>query len=92
MPKKEYDNEANISIKVQILNNIAVYYLDKSSKEIDKKKKQELIDIVTQYINKSDRININESISFSLKGFLLFFNSDFKKAGFLIINFREYFS
>ena len=49
---------------------------------MDKKKKQELIDIVTQYINKSDRININESISFSLKGFLLFFNSDFKKAGY----------
>ena len=39
MPKKQYDNEQEISNKVQILNNIAVYYLDQSSKENDKKKK-----------------------------------------------------
>ena len=38
MNKKQYDNELEISNKVQILKYIAVYYLDQSSKENDKKK------------------------------------------------------
>lgn len=74
LPKREYDSEDDVACKVQILNNMAAFYLHLSSKEHDKKKKQDLIDQVTLYINKSDRININESISFSLKGFLLYFN------------------
>ena len=82
MEKFCYNDQSSFSKtkKISIINFLAVYYLCLAACEKKKKKKEELFDTFRIYLNKRDRINLNESSSFALKGFLYFFQGDFSQS------------
>mgnify|MGYP000897735464 FL=1 len=78
--KKIYDKEELQTIKIKLLNCQAAYYLKLATKETEKTKREELFAKVLSVLNKSDRITINESLLFVLKGYLLFYQGSFDAA------------
>lgn len=80
MEKPIYSDESSITKKISLVNALAVYYLSLAASENDKAKKEELFATVRSYMNKSDKINVNESSTFALKGWHFFFQGDFSQS------------
>ena len=72
MVKPVYNDESNASKKISILNTLSIYYLNRAANENDLKQKTEYFSIVRINFNKSDKIKIDESSAFALKGFFNF--------------------
>lgn len=68
MEKPCYNDESNVSKKISIVNTSSIYYLNLAANENDIKQKNEYFAIVRINFNKSDKIKIEESSSFALKG------------------------
>jgi len=74
MMKPFYSDESNASKKISIVNTLSIYYLNLAANENDSKQKIEYFSIVRINFNKSDKIKIEESSLFALKGFFNFSN------------------
>lgn len=75
MEKTFYNDESNESKKISLVNTLSIYYLTLAANENDSKQKSEYFALVRINFNKSDKIKLEESSSFALKGnIFLFFN------------------
>ena len=68
MEKHVYNDDGNASKKIRILNTLTTYYLNLAANENDIKQKGEYFTSAIVNINKSNRIKLEESSSFALKG------------------------
>lgn len=66
--KPFYNDESNESKKISIVNTLSIYYLNLAAHENDPKQKSEYFALVRINFNKSDKIKLEESSSFALKG------------------------
>lgn len=80
MTKACYNDESFASGKVNIVNTLSVYYLTLAANETEAKQKNEHFSQVLITFNKSDKIKIEESSLFALKGYMLFFKGEYSKA------------
>lgn len=68
MEKPFYNDESNESKKISLVNTLSIYYLALAANENDPKQKSEYFALVRINFNKSDKIKLEESSSFALKG------------------------
>lgn len=74
MEKPFYNDESNESKKISLVNTLSIYYLALAANENDPKQKSEYFALVRINFNKSDKIKLEESSSFALKGDFFYFN------------------
>ncbi len=78
--EKRFEDESHNTAKIKIINSLSAYYLKLAALECDHHRREEHFDKMKTFVNLSDKISIGESLTFSLKGFLFFYQGEFKKA------------
>ena len=77
------------STKIKILTVLSSIYLSKAIQETDDKLRDEYFREVRTYFNKSDKIEISEKSTFTLKGFYYFYQNEIRQSSDYFDNAKE---
>lgn len=81
--------EADKQTKIRIMTMMAAHYLNKAIKQTDEKLREETFREVRTYFNKSDKIEISEKSTFTLKGYYYFYQNEIRQSSDYFENAKE---
>lgn len=81
--------EADKPVKIKMMTMMAAHYLAKAITETSEKVREETFREVRTYFNKSDKIEISEKSTFTLKGFYYFYQNEIRQSSDYFENAKE---
>lgn len=81
--------EADKGTKIKMMTMMAAHFLAKAIRETNERVREETFREVRTYFNKSDKIEISEKSTFTLKGFYYFYQNEIRQSSDYFENAKE---